>query len=296
MEAPLSLRKPSNWQDFETLCKKLWGEIWDCSEIKKNGRAGQVQHGVDIYGIPRGEKEYYGIQCKGKDEYTNKQFTEAEITSEIEKAELFQPALKKLYFATTAIKDANIEEFVRNKNSEHLSKNLFEVHIFSWEDIVELIDENKRTHDYYLKSQNYISKQSVSITFQNGLTELTITPQFKQTVIYRRQKAIPLLPISNSLVAAFAYYNKIALTMPHVPQIKIVSTKINQSLCPLYFQIHNNGTEALEEFKLLFEIKGDLQEMTNTNKDGNRTTITFKTPDIKLNSTNKTGQVLPRVH
>lgn len=42
MQAPKSLSKPLNWQDFEILCKKLWGEIWKRSEIKKNGRSGQL--------------------------------------------------------------------------------------------------------------------------------------------------------------------------------------------------------------------------------------------------------------
>ena len=28
MIAPMQLQKPDNWQDFESLCKKLWGEIW----------------------------------------------------------------------------------------------------------------------------------------------------------------------------------------------------------------------------------------------------------------------------
>ena len=83
--------KPENWQDFEELCKILWGEIWDCHEIKKNGRTGQNQHGVDIYGIPKNEMQYYGIQCKGKDEYTKAILTEKEIIAEIEKAKTFKP-------------------------------------------------------------------------------------------------------------------------------------------------------------------------------------------------------------
>ena len=62
MIAPAYIQKPVNWQDFESLCKKLWGEIWGCSDtIKKNGRSGQAQHGVDVYGIPKGETMYYGI-------------------------------------------------------------------------------------------------------------------------------------------------------------------------------------------------------------------------------------------
>jgi hypothetical protein len=102
------IRKPENWQDFEELCKLLWGEIWDCPEIKKNGRSGQNQNGVDICGIPNGENGYYGIQCKGKDEYTKAILTEKEVLFEIEKAKQFKPLLRKFYFATTANKDEKI--------------------------------------------------------------------------------------------------------------------------------------------------------------------------------------------
>jgi hypothetical protein len=56
MIAPTQIRKPENWQDFEKLCKKLWGEIWDCSDtIQRNGRSGQNQNGVDIFGLPKNE-------------------------------------------------------------------------------------------------------------------------------------------------------------------------------------------------------------------------------------------------
>ena len=33
MIAQTQLKKPSNWQDFEKLCKLLWGEIWVCENI-----------------------------------------------------------------------------------------------------------------------------------------------------------------------------------------------------------------------------------------------------------------------
>ena len=61
----------------------------------------------------------------------------------MKKALDFKPKLKKLYFTTTANKDAVIEEYIREKNIEFKEKNLFEVHLYSWEDIVDLIDENK---------------------------------------------------------------------------------------------------------------------------------------------------------
>ena len=267
MEISRTLRRPVNWQDFETLCKKLWGEIWNCSEIKKNGRSGQPQCGVDVYGVPAGETEYYGIQCKGKDEYTDKQFTEDEITNESENAKSFVPKLKKIYFTTTAVKDVKIEEFVRIKNLENINNGLFEVHIFSWEDIVDLIDENKQTHDYYVNSQNYKSKQSVAVTFQNRSMELVINPQFQKTITHFRQKAIPatMSNLLGSMTFAQALYQQ---PFENIAIARIVppSTKINKSLCKIYFEVHNTGLIPLEEYKLLFHFEDNIQGLTDENK------------------------------
>ena len=182
MKAKKQLRPPENWQDFESLCKMLWGEIWNCPEIVKNGRQGQPQCGVDVYGIPSFDTEYSGIQCKGKDNYTHKQFTKSEINKEIEKAKNFKPQLKKFYLATTAVKDANIEEYIRIKNQEHIKSGKFGIFIFSWEDIVDLIDENKRTHDWYVKSQNFKQNQNAELTFHDDSEEISIVVPFIQGV------------------------------------------------------------------------------------------------------------------
>lgn len=113
MIAPTQLMKPKNWQDFEKLCKLLWGEIWDCSDsIKQHGRQGQQQHGVDVYAYVERYGGYCGIQCKGKDDYANAQLTVAEINTEIKKAQSFSPKLKRLIFATTANKDSSIEQYI----------------------------------------------------------------------------------------------------------------------------------------------------------------------------------------
>src|SRR6056297_2691242 len=97
-----TIGKPENWQDFESLCKKLWGEIWEIPDkIKKNGRLGQEQAGVDVYGKPKGEHDYWGIQVKGKDGYTHAKLTESEILIEIEKTKKFKPKLRVYIIATT---------------------------------------------------------------------------------------------------------------------------------------------------------------------------------------------------
>ena len=70
---------PSNWQDFEELCWKLWKEIWKDPNTQMNGRKGQKQHGVDVYGMPNQKNPYAGVQCKGKDNYNNKEITRKQI-------------------------------------------------------------------------------------------------------------------------------------------------------------------------------------------------------------------------
>jgi hypothetical protein len=46
---------------------------------------------------------YHGIQCKGKDAGYGNVLTITELNSEVEKADLFTPALKDLIVATTAV-------------------------------------------------------------------------------------------------------------------------------------------------------------------------------------------------
>ena len=46
---------------------------------KKNGRQGQTQHGVDVYGIPFRNNNILEYNAKEKDEYTHAQLTESEV-------------------------------------------------------------------------------------------------------------------------------------------------------------------------------------------------------------------------
>lgn len=177
------LPKPENWQDFESLCKKLWGVVWEVpNKIKKNGRSGQVQHGVDIYAIPKNEKKYWGIQCKGKDEYTKSKLTKREIDLELEKAENFTPKLEVFIFATTSNKDSDIEEYIRIKDIENKEKNSFEILLFCWEDIVDLIEENRDVYNFYMHSNKYKSDYNFEVyvsEFENK--DILLEPEFYMT-------------------------------------------------------------------------------------------------------------------
>ena len=51
-----SIPKPENWQDFERQCHVLFQCIWGDPHAQLNGRRGQPQHGVDIFGHPNDGK------------------------------------------------------------------------------------------------------------------------------------------------------------------------------------------------------------------------------------------------
>ncbi len=290
MEAPKTLRRPANWQDFETLCKKLWGEIWECPEIQKNGRLGQDQSGVDIFGIPSSENDYYGIQCKGKSEYNDNhpQFTESEISLEIEKAKKFLPKLKKLYFATTALNDSKIQTFVRLKNIENKSLGLFEIHLFCWETIVELIEENKNTSNWYIKNQNYKSNKLAKITFQNNLDELDGKVTFQQLYTDFRQRIVPASLSHNSFTPAYLFEDfNFSKNSPF-------QSKTNNSYLKFFLRIHNIGNDPIENFKILLRFEGDFQDLDTVTKGGHFLMPTIKhTYDTFIDKENKTGKIFP---
>jgi hypothetical protein len=259
MKAPTQIRKPENWQDFEKLCKKLWGEIWDCSTtIKRNGRSGQKQYGVDIYGLPAGENQYRGIQCKGKDDYSKSKLTKNEIDKEISNALDFKPPLKELIFATTADKDVEIEQYIREKNIENQAKGLFIIEIFSWADIVDLLEERRQTYNWYINNCQYKDSTDINVSFDNN-SEFEIFPEyFRITKIYKK-KPKPnfynnqLLELNQKINAQVSVDKSISMNFYPWKQ----KTKVDYRWCTVPIMIKNIGTTVIEDYKLELIFESD---------------------------------------
>lgn len=116
---------------FEELCLDLWHKKLDQAQL--NGRSGQKENGVDIFGRKLGTSKWVGIQCKAKG--TGERLTESDIQDEINKALTFNPTLAEYVIATTASRDVNTQQFARNITDQHRQKGLFSVSIVSWDDI-----------------------------------------------------------------------------------------------------------------------------------------------------------------
>lgn len=131
---------PKNWGTFEDLCHALFKHLWSDPLAQKNGRTGQAQHGVDVFGSWNGDrKSYRGVQCKGKESNYGSKAVWSEVLKEIEKADTFSPKLESWIFATTAPTDATLQKAAREISVERGSKGLFSVDVLGWEEIQALM-------------------------------------------------------------------------------------------------------------------------------------------------------------
>ncbi|RJP53438.1 MAG: hypothetical protein C4583_04635 [Anaerolineaceae bacterium] len=135
---------PKSWITFEDLCHCLFKAIWGDPFAQKNGRSGQPQHGVDVFGSPGGDYAIYqGVQCKGKDTQYGAKPSVKELECEISKAECFEPSLQHWIFATTAPVDGALQEVARNISAVRKKEGRFTVSVFGWGQIESLLCEKK---------------------------------------------------------------------------------------------------------------------------------------------------------
>jgi hypothetical protein len=131
---------PKEWGAFEDLCHALFKRVWRDPLAQKNGRRGQAQHGVDVFGsLDNDRQSYFGVQCKGKDSNYGSKAKWTEVLAEIAKAERFSPALDKWIFATTAQADASLQQAARELSVERTAKGLFSIDVLGWEEIQALM-------------------------------------------------------------------------------------------------------------------------------------------------------------
>lgn len=131
---------PKEWGTFEDLCHALFKRVWQDPLAQKNGRRGQAQHGVDVFGSPNGDRSSYrGVQCKGKDGNYGSKVKWSEVVAEIAKAEKFSPKLGEWIFATTASADATLQKAARELSIKRRAEGLFSIGVLGWEEIQALM-------------------------------------------------------------------------------------------------------------------------------------------------------------
>ncbi|EMJ6444710.1 hypothetical protein AADZ13_004992 [Bacillus cereus] len=152
MNFGIEIPRIENEEIFENLCLDLIKANCRYENVNRNGRRGQKQDGVDIFARNKQSFEWIGIQCKVK---TNGSIKEEEIKKEIEKAYDFNPNLSHYIFYTTAKRDCKIQAYVRSISDENLNKNLFNIDILFWEDIEDLLREDKYSSVHFKYYRDY---------------------------------------------------------------------------------------------------------------------------------------------
>jgi hypothetical protein len=120
---------PTSWDEFESIMLAAAKIRWQSSDFYRNGRTGQKQDGIDVWG--HDEDRVIGIQCKN----TVGAITLDQIEDEISKAEAFTPQIHRLYIATTAPRDAPLQKAVRDISAERHKNSKFRVEILFWDDV-----------------------------------------------------------------------------------------------------------------------------------------------------------------
>jgi len=177
----IRLLPPADENLFEDLCRDLWALIWKDPDAQRNGRKGQSQRGVDVFGIPEGQDQYEGVQAKA---YADP-LTEKQIQHEVDEAKKFNPPLRKLTIATTAPRDATGQEYARQLDLAHCKAGLYRVTLFGWDDIKRLVQ------DYMAASRPDLMEKYFGLTtsiapVQEAVEQVGVQVQELQTALMTR--------------------------------------------------------------------------------------------------------------
>lgn len=274
MKAPLNIHPPKNWQDFETLCLKLWGEIWKVPhEIEFNSDNSQGQNGVDIYAPIDGGLSYSGIQCKNKKlnliDGSPNRITIKDIQAEIEKAKSFIPEINKLIIATSLPKDQKIEQYVRVQSVNNVENGLFSIQICFWEFFERKLLEFPAAYNWYVKNEDFHRVNGVKVTFADGTFEAICNPKFQKTI-----KRFVSKEEKNESISIDTDYLKNYLSKTNVSnqslqelfkknkfQLSNEFTVPWEQNCWFKVQISNIGEKVIEDYKLELEFEGEFQKV-----------------------------------
>jgi hypothetical protein len=123
---------PKDWNEFQDITLSALKLRWRSANLQQNGRQGQSQAGVDIYG-PDDLGRLAGVQCK----QTTDELSLKTVLDEVKKAEDFKPVVEAFFMATTGKRDAKIQTDVRLLSENRLKVGKFPVGVLFWEDIVQ---------------------------------------------------------------------------------------------------------------------------------------------------------------
>jgi hypothetical protein len=124
---------PTDWSEFEDITRSALKVKWRSSDMQRNGRNGQKQHGIDVYGHDDLSR-LVGIQCRNKDDTPLKM---KEVLEAVAAAETYPEPLAAFYMATTLSRDAKLQAEALTVSEARVKAGKFPLGILFWEDLYE---------------------------------------------------------------------------------------------------------------------------------------------------------------
>ena len=135
--ATMQIPPPTDFKEFEAITREALAIKWNSPNLTKNGREGQAQAGVDIYGEDYLGR-FIGVQCKLR----QVELKIKVVSEECAKAKAFKPSITAFYVATTAPADVRLQQEVRLLSEKRISSGQFGVGLFFWDDLVSELVKN----------------------------------------------------------------------------------------------------------------------------------------------------------
>jgi len=146
---------PLYWQQFEELAIGMLREVYDVPTAQAYGRAGQAQLGVDVYGMSR--FGMIGVQCKrltdldhNGDPYPGGVISRPYLNRAAKDALEFRPTLSLWILATTARRDARVQNYVNELNATWERRRIHtRVLVWAWDDCVSILNSFPNLQQQY---------------------------------------------------------------------------------------------------------------------------------------------------
>jgi tetratricopeptide (TPR) repeat protein len=196
--AATQIPKPSDEQAFERASVVLWRGLLNDPNIQRNGRRGQRQNGVDLFGVRNGNPVHrVGIQCKLKSD--GQHLTADEVREEVRKALTFRPELREYFIITTAPDDVALQELARELSADQAAKgrNIL-IYVWGWNTLEERISEDAAARkqfdpDYGAFSERILDETAKVVVVQEetrtemsaGFSQLTATLARVEATLHR---------------------------------------------------------------------------------------------------------------
>ena len=134
---------PESDDVFDEMVRDACSIEWNDPTTQRNGRSGQSQNGLDVFGYPNGpDGRCRGAQSKLRTK--GKHLSKGEIDDEIKKAQSSPLNPDQLIIVTSTGRDVVLQTYVDQISRIQTQNNSFPVKIWFWDDLIERLLVNRR--------------------------------------------------------------------------------------------------------------------------------------------------------